>query len=203
MVINGYTDVLTLATFIGVDDADLDTELTAAINAASRQIDAHCGRRFWQDSEVKTRQFYADDYYCVDVDDISTTTGLVVKIDTGDDGTFSTTLTETTDFILHPLNAADETPVWPYDSIVMTDTYTFPMNSRRPGVQVTAQFGWPAIPDDVTQACLIQSKNLYKAASGTFSGFQLSSEAGIVMRTPGLDGVAAALLERYRKGLVG
>lgn len=203
-IVNGYATLPDLAAELGIQDADDDTRLDAAINAASRQIDAHTGRRFWQDATVKIREYHADDYYYAEVDDISTTTGLVVKIDTGDDGTFATTLTETTDFILHPLNAADETPVWPYDRIVLTDTHVFPVKtSRRPGLQVTARFGWPAVPDEVRQACLIQAKNLYKATSGTFSGFQLSNEAGIVMRTPGLDAVALALLERFRKVLAG
>lgn len=203
-ITNGYTTLDAVLAELGISDADDDVRIDAAINAASRQIDAHCGRRFWQDSEVKVREYHADDAYHVEVDDISTTTGLIVAIDEADDGTFSTTLTSGTDFVLHPLNAADEVPVRPYDVIVMTDTYTFPMSSsRRPGVRVTAKFGWPAVPDDVAQACLIQAKNIYKASSGTFSGFQLSNETGIVMRTPGMDYVAAALLAPYRKVVVG
>jgi hypothetical protein len=44
-VTNGYTDVALLASFLDINDGDEDVELEAAINAASRQIDAHCGRR--------------------------------------------------------------------------------------------------------------------------------------------------------------
>jgi hypothetical protein len=153
---------------------------------------------------VADRQYRPVDYRCIAVDDISTTTGLVVKLDEDDDGVFETTLTITTDFILEPFNAADEVPVWPYDAIRLVSGYNYPcLASGRPSVQVSAKFGWPAVPDDIAEACRIQAKNLYKATSGAFQGFQVSAETGAVMRTPGLDYVAMALLEQYRKGWVG
>ena len=97
---------------IGAADTSYDTKLELALNAASRQIDGYCGgRRFWQDSTVVTRQFFADDSLTCMVDDISTTTGLVVAVDNDDDGTFETTLTINTDFIVLPLNAEDKYPV--------------------------------------------------------------------------------------------
>jgi hypothetical protein len=205
-ITNGYASQAALKAELHVSDSDDDARFDAAINAASRQIDAHCGRRFWQDGSVVAREFYSDDYRTVCPGDISTKTGLIVKVDTGDDGQFATTLTINTHFLVRPFNAADEVPVWPYTDIVLTDATTAYFTrhaSGRPNVQITAKFGWPAVPDDVTQACLIQAKNLYKATSGTFSGFQLSVEAGAVMRTPGMDMVAVALLEPYRKGWVG
>jgi hypothetical protein len=201
-ITNGYASLAALKAELTIQDSDDDIRLEAAINAASRQIDGWCGRRFWQDGSVVAREFYPDDYRTVCPGDISTKTGLVVKVDTGDDGLFATTLTIDTHFLVRPLNAADEVPVWPYTEIVLTDdtsTWFVQSGSGRPNVQVTAKFGWPAVPDDVTQACLIQAKNLYKATSGTYSGFQLSVDAGAVMRTPGMDGVAGMLLERYRK----
>lgn len=200
---NCYATLGELAEVLGIDDSDDDARMINAINAASRQVDAHTGRRFWQDSVVATRKYHADDDYFVEVDDISTTTGLMVKIDSTADGTFATTLTISTDFELGPLNAAAEVPVRPYETITAVGTYLFPMVNRRPGVSVTAQFGWPAVPDDVSQACLVQAKNLYKAPAGTLAGYQMSSGDGIVTRIPGLDGVAVALLENYRKVRVG
>jgi hypothetical protein len=201
-ITNGYASAAALKAELHITDSDSDVAVDAAINAASRQIDGWCGRRFWQDGSVVAREFYADDYRTVCPGDISTATGLIVKVDTGDDGTFATTLTVNTHFLLRPLNAADEVPVWPYTEILLTDdtsAWFVQSASGRPNVQITAKYGWPAVPDDVTQACLIQAKNLFKATSGTFSGFQLSVDAGAVMRTPGMDGVAAMLLERYRK----
>jgi hypothetical protein len=142
---------------------DWNDRLERAGNAAARQIDAHCGRRFWQDGTVVAREFYADSAYECCVDDISTTTGLIVKTDTAGDGTFATTLTIGTDFIVQPSNAADRTPVWPYTELVIpaSSTSYFPECGRRPGVQVTAKFGWPAVPDDVAMAWLLRAGNLF------------------------------------------
>ena len=201
-ITNGYVNLRYLAEELGILDQNDDPRLVAAVNAASRQIDRHCGRRFWQDADVVTRTYAATDRQALYVDDISTDTGLVVKIDEADDGAYSTTLTKDTDFVLYPLNAHLETPVRPFEEITIVDNYTWPMN-RRPGAQITARFGWPAIPDDVATACMIQAKNLYKVTgSGMFGSTQMSVD-GIPMRIPGLDYVAKTLLEPFRKMVVG
>lgn len=139
------------------------TLVELCIAAASRNIDRFCGRRFWQDSTVVTREYHADSDSVVFVDDISTSTGLVVKTDTADDGTFATTLTITTDFLLYPLNAADEVPVKPWTELRIAggSGYWFPVEDGRPGVRVTAKFGWPAVPDDVKLATIFQAQMLY------------------------------------------
>lgn len=182
---------------IRVDDIS-DEEIHArALNAASRQIDSYCARRFWQDSTVVDRKFRADDGECVWVDDISTSTGLVVRIDDGDDGTFASTLTIDTHFVLEPLNAAVETPAWPYTRIVIVDGAGgyFP-TGRRPGVQVTAKFGWPAIPDDVKKACIHQAGFLYKAGSATLGAAQFGNDGGAFF-VADWHRTARALLEPY------
>lgn len=207
-ITNGYTSLAALKSELSITDTNDDVRLERAISAASRQIDGRCGRRFWQDGSTVARTFTADNTGCLELggrDDISTTTGLVVKVDYDGDGTFETTLTINTDFIVTPVNAASDTPVWPYTGLQITPTTSayLPTNLGRPGVQITAKWGWPAVPDDITQACLIQAKNLYKATSGTFSGFQLSVDAGVVMRTPGFDAVAAALCEPFVTGWCG
>ena len=202
-ITNGYTDRATLKLFLNPGtttwSTNEETKLDAAVNAASRMIDGHCGRRFWQDATVKTRQYRADDSYCCYVDDISTTTGLIVSVDSADNGfvSGSTTLTETTDFLLEPLNAADESPVWPYTRIVLTTSSTayFPVGYR-PGVQVVAKFGWPAIPDDVAQACLIQAAQLYKSSDAVFGAVQLGDGFATRIRAQ-MHPIADGLLERF------
>ena len=140
-ITNGYCTLAELKPELRIPTADTDDDsrLEVAIAAASRQIDAHCGRFFWRDASVHTREFYANDYRRCEVDDISTTTGLIVQVDDDDDGVFETTLTLSTDFILRPLNAFDRHPVWPYDELVLVDAINgnFPMSSSgRPGVRV-------------------------------------------------------------------
>lgn len=202
-ITNGYCTNAQLAATLGPVDADDNDRIDLAINAASRQIDAHCGRPhgFWQDSTVKVRTYHAvEDYELFVVDDISTATGLIVKLDTDDDGQFATTLTSGTDFTLLPLNAAAETPVRPYDRVLLiTGSYAFPRSSsRRAGVQITAKFGWPAVPDDVTKACMIQARNLFKSEDASWTGFTFGPD-GQALRVPAFDTMCRALLEPFRR----
>lgn len=128
---------------------------------------------------------------------ISSTTGLIVKIDADADGTFETTLTISTDFLVAPLNAADNTPVWPYTEILAVSNYTLPVHtSGRPGVQVTATFGWPAVPDDITQACILLSHDLFKSKDAPF-GVAGVNDFGALRVTQ--NRTIAMLLDPYRK----
>jgi hypothetical protein len=201
-ITNGYCSLAQLKAEmrIGTSDTADDTRLELSIAAASRQIDAHTGRRFWQDSALKMREFYADDPLTCFTDDISTTDGLIVQADEAEDGTYSETLTLNTNFILLPVNAADNVPAHPFTQlrIVNTDNYSgFPWRVLRPGVRVTAKFGWPAIPDDITKAALIQSSQLFKASDAVFGAAQFG-EAGVALRVQArLNPMAEALLETY------
>lgn len=198
---NAYVTLDAVKDELGRADVSNDARIESAINSASRQIDDYTGRRFWQDSTVVTREFYADDYNELvstveQVMDISTATGLVVKLDTADAGTFTTTLTVNTHFILTPPNATDEGE--PYTGIRLIDSlYSLPMSSSgRPGVQVTAKFGWASVPDPVVQACLIQSVLLYKATDAAMGGLTFGDGAFMRVRG-GLNPIAQSLVERY------
>lgn len=201
-ITNGYTTLALVAGELGVTTPGIyDSRIEQAIEAASRQIDDYTGRKFWQDGSVVAREFYADDYselysHAGAVMDISTATGLIVKLDTADTGAFGTTLTITTHFVLTPANAADDGE--PYTGIRLVDSlYSFPMSSSgRPGVQVTAKFGWASVPEPVATACLIQSVLLYKATDAALGG--LSFGDGSFMRVRGgLNPVAQSLVDRY------
>lgn len=200
-ITNGYTTEPQLLTALGYSaGSSTDSDAIAfAVEAASRQIDAHCRRKFFQDSTVVDRQYYPRGRTRLYTDDISTTTGLVVKVDLDDDGTYETTLTINTDFIVEPVNAAAEFPVRPYTSIRLLDGTLgawSALSSGRPFVQVTAKFGWPAVPDAVERACVMQAKNVYKAPDLFWGSFQLA-EDGTPQRAPTLDPMARALLEDY------
>ena len=106
-VVNGYATLAELKTYIGFSGSGQDTNLENSINGASRQIDAITGRFFYQtSSEVKT--FTPDNVLFLQVPDISSPSGLVVKLDTTDDGSYDKTLTINTDFYLKPLDAGNQ-----------------------------------------------------------------------------------------------
>ena len=207
-VTNGYTTVDKLKAQLNVTDSRWDTALELAVNAASRQIDAHTGwvqHGFWQDGTVVARTYEPDETKCLYIPEgISTTTGLIVKVDYGDDGTYESTLTISTDFTLEPVNAAADYPVRPYTEIEIRNTSAayFPLEYY--SVQVTAKFGWPAVPAAVELACLIQAAQLYKAGDATFGVLQLTGLDGSAVRIGGsLHPQAEALLVDYSKPRVG
>lgn len=185
------------------DSQDVD-KMVAALTAASRQIEAECGgetgpRFFWQDATVTTRRYHAEDSMVCWVDDISTATGLIVKIDDTGDGTFETTLAST-DYELYPLNAAVSTPVQPwYQIVVGMGNYTFPQpGNGRPGVQVTSRFGWPGVPADIDKASLVQAVLLYKSTAA-WSGALSFDDGGYTQMRPRLHPIASMLIEPFRR----
>jgi hypothetical protein len=174
--------------------------LQRAISATSRAIDRHTGRRFWQDTAVQAKVYRPDDAYEAEVDDISTTTGLVVETDTTGDATWATTWAST-DYQLEPLNASTESVAHAWWRIVAIDRYLFPVVARRTTLRVTARFGWSAIPDEVTEACLIRAAALFKRKEAVFgvAGFNGFGEVRIGRN----DHDVVSLLHPYVKIRVG
>lgn len=185
-ITNGYTTQALVKTRLGIGDTADDTAIDAAATAASRLIDSHCRRRFYADGAATARVFYAEQDWrgrsVVAVDDISTSTGLVVKTDTSDDATFDTTWAAS-DYQLEPLNGVvDGLEGWPYTRIVAVEARRFPMSGKRARVEVTADWGWAAVPAAVSEACLILSARLFQrkdsplgfAAGGEFEAVRLS-----------------------------
>lgn len=169
--VNAYASVAQLRTHLGDPGTALTTALLErAVNAASRAIDKHCGRRFWQDSGVATRTYFVQHpAYCF-IDDVSTRTGLVVK--TGSDGAnFPTTLTSGSDFILEPRNA-DQFASATFDAYAFWQVRmigsSLTVDPTRATLQVTARHGWSAVPAEVEAACLLKASSLFKRKDAPF-----------------------------------
>jgi len=180
-ILNGYATLVQLKNRLKITADDDDTLLEEAIESASREIDKHCGRRFYADDVVSARTYYVDEPCLARVDDFHTTTGLIVKTDSGDDGSYATTLTLTTDFILQPLNGiVDGESGWPYWKIKTFSPGILPKWTQRPGLQVTAKWGWAAVPSPVYQSCLIMATANYKLKDSAFGSVGIGEFGGIV-----------------------
>lgn len=178
--------------------AKYDDEIDVWIESASRMIDQHCGRRFWADGAATARTFYPATSRLVHIDDVHTTTGLVVKKDTSDDGTFDTTISSS-DYQLEPLNGIEAgIEGWPYTRIRLVEAVTFPTSAKRPAVEVTADWGWAAVPKAIEKACEIITAHFFvmKDAPHGVIGF---GDTGGVARTPSMPVQAMRLLDPYRK----
>lgn len=200
-ITNGYCDLPEIKQSLTINDEGDNPELELSVEVASRQIDNQCGpgRRFWQDSTVVARTYYPSEARRVFVDDISTTTGLIVKVDENDDGTFETTLTINTDFIVEPVNAAAQFPVEPYTSIRLLDgalSSFSALSSGRPSVQVTAKFGWVTVPQAIKRATILQARQVFKAIQ-TQNGLLQQTVDGSVVRMPVIDPIARLSIEPF------
>jgi hypothetical protein len=165
---NLYASLSEMKARFAITGTTLDDDLTRALGAASRDIDKVCGRRFYADTMATARIYYPSSVLGVDVDDFYSTNGLVVATDTGDDGVFETTWLSS-DYQVEPLNGiVDGEPGWPYNRVAAARSRTFPVSSYRAPVQVTARWGWAAVPAAVREATLVLASELAKLKEAPF-----------------------------------
>lgn len=145
-----YATLAELKAMRNITDTADDTLLQSRLTRASRAIDDRTGRRFWADGTATARTYRTigrtargDDGELLLVDDISTTTGLIVEVGDG------TTWTTVTNYDTEPENALVRG--WAIESL-RRDMGSW-STSRR--VRVTADWGWPAIPDPIVEATLL------------------------------------------------
>lgn len=201
-IVNGYCTLAELREHMGDAGTVLTTAVAErAIEAASRAIERWCGRKFWLDAGVTTRVYRPDDPYVAWVDDLGTSSGLIIKTDTTGDGSWATTW-DSADYQLEPLNSnvvhgSDTITPYAWWRIHAIDDKTFPVSDSAVTLQVTGQFGWSAIPTDVEQACLIKAAALYERRNSV-QGVAGFGDFGVV-RIGRQDPDVGALLAPYRK----
>lgn len=175
-----------------------DAQMEAAIETASRMIDTHAGRRFYLDATVSARSYFADSPTRVSVDDFSTLTGLIVKTDTGDNGTYDQTWASN-EYFAEPVNGVvDGVAGQPFYIITATVPKLFPISGRRPRIQVTAKWGWASVPKPIKQATLIQAARIYRRAQ-TPEGYAAGESFGAIRVSTKLDPDVQMLVAPYRR----
>jgi hypothetical protein len=169
-IVNGYATVGEAQAWLSAPAGDTQV-LERAIETASRAIDDLCGRRFYRDTGTSARVYGAGhisfDRRTLWVDDIATTSGLAVATDEDDDGTFETSW-PTAAWETRPVNGVvGGRSGWPVTALVAVDR-SWPSVRYRSPVRVTAQWGWPEVPTEVRQACLIAVTDLFKLREAPF-----------------------------------
>jgi hypothetical protein len=155
-----YTDLPTVKAGLGKTTADdRDDLIEAAIAAASRMIDQRCGRRFYADPTATARTFTAYDRYftigdaqSLRVADYVTADDVIVETRTSFAGTWTTV----SDWEPGPDDA--DADGMPWTEIV----YEAGWVSDSTKIRVTARWGWPSVPDAVTQAATLLAARLYR-----------------------------------------
>ena len=195
-ITNGYATLVELKTYLKIEDSMEDGLLENIVEAASRSIDRMANRRFYLDASASARAYRPADLLRVFVDDFGSTTGLVVKTSPDATGVYQTTLSISTDFIVEPVNASAKGRPWNYITIVSGESFSLPTNAR-PQVEVTARWGWPTVPDDINQATLILSADLYKRKDSIGGVLGLSELGAIRMSPLGRD--ITAMVRAYKR----
>ena len=191
----------------GLTGTQHDTTITSAVSATNAAVVRYCERSFEKVAVAsESARVYSragegawrgiESPYTAVVHDLWDTTNLVVKTDPGDDGTFATTW-DADDYQLEPLNGLDGDAYTPWWRIRAVGTRTFPCSNRRAALQVTAAWGWTAVPDDVFQGALILASRLFmrKDSPQGVAGF---GEMGVVRITRAKDPDVAMLLDPFR-----
>lgn len=193
-----YATLDELKSILGpINDTVDDDNLTRALSAASRGIDKWCKRRFYRDDIATARVFRPISSRVAIVDDFWTTDDLVIATGDGDD-TYATTW-PASDRQLEPLNGiVNGVPGWPYWLIRSRSGSTYTVGSVGDvTLQVTAKWGWAAVPVDVNQACLLLAEEIHKLKDAPFgvAGYGID---GAVMRVQNNPKIAAMLAEFRR-----
>jgi len=155
-IVNGYCTLAEVKSALRLTDNADDALLERAIESASRRIDGYCGRFFYKTASTAINIYPINEYLLRMPEDLANAT-VTIKIDTTANGTYATTLVQGVDYILEPTNAALRG--YPYVHARMVGGATFPLyvTPSFPTCQVTAQWGWNAVPSDVSQACVLLS----------------------------------------------
>ena len=185
---------------IGTADTQDDDLIDNCAGAASRLIDGYANRQFWAYGSATVRVFTAGDEFVCEIDDISST-AITLKTSTNADGTFDVTWTAS-DYQLEPVNGILDGLTVPRTRIRAVGDYLFPTLNANYGeealVQLTAIYGWPAVPEPITQAVIIQASRIFKRYDSPLgvAGF---GDLGAIRVTRALDPDVAQLVEPYRR----
>jgi hypothetical protein len=159
-----YATPAQLETRLGRAD---DGRYTNALAAATNHVNGFCRRQFNKTTTAAARTFEVVDACTAIVDDFHTVTDLVIKTDDNDDATFETTWVAA-DYELEPFGGVvDGETGWPFYWVKAVGSKRFPTSSRRKAVlQVTAQWGWAAVPPLVVEATLDEAEAIIAKEQG-------------------------------------
>jgi len=199
---NGYANrnQIKAALRIGTADTQDDELIDNCAGAASRLIDGYANRAFWVVGTATSRVFTAGSDFVCQVDDMSST-AITVKSSQQANQIFDTTWT-TSDYQLEPVNGILDGLTVPYTRIRAIGDYLWPTLNNNFGeealVQVTALWGWPAVPEPITQATIIQASRIFKRYDSPLgvAGF---GDLGVMRVSRALDPDVMQLVEPYRK----
>ena len=154
-----YASLSELKAALRITDGVDDTRLNTILTTASRFVDQYCQRDFTVASGTATRDYVPSGRWeSLPIDDA--TSIVSVQIDEDLDESYSTTL-RAIDFQPEPVNRLSADNDWVFTRLVPIEDGYWPTWEGRATVRVTATFGWPAVPDPVKVATILQAARLF------------------------------------------
>lgn len=194
---DNYATLAELKARMSIADTNDDTMLTISLGTASRGIEKFCRRQFNSAGAATARVYYPLHSGLVLVDDFHTTSGLVVKTDTDDDGVYDLTWSSI-DYQVEPLNGVqDGLTGWPYWKIRAVEYIRFDQLGKRAPVEVTANWGWAAVPSPVKESCLQLAEEVFKMKD---SPYGVAGMGDFVVRIRDNPKIAGMLTAYRREG---
>jgi len=155
-----YATTAQVKAFLRITDSVDDTEIASAITDASRAIDAATSRQFGNvAAEKRTYRAYWDAPLCrwtVTIDDLQDITGMIVTVGG----------VAVTKYTLRDPNAVKKGKAFTCLTF-NTDAEVLPTRTA-PDVDITAPWGWTAVPVAVVNACKIQAGRFHKRRDALF-----------------------------------
>lgn len=194
-ITNGYATLAELKSSLTITDTSDDALLELAITSTSRMIDDFTGRFFYANGTSQSpviRYYTPNDPWSLAVDDFVS----ISQIATDDNfnQTWST-VWATSDFMEEPKN--NSLRGWPYTRLLATGRYVWPYYLPQ-ACKITGVWGWPAVPSEVNQACIIQSSRIFVRKQSPF-GIAGTPELGTVRLSSRLDPDVEAFLRPIKR----
>jgi hypothetical protein len=155
---SNYATLAQVKAALRITDQIDDSLLNTSISAASRWIDGYTGRSFVNAAAGTATYVPTGRMDDLAIDDVTSVTS--IAIDENLDGTFSTVL-RPIDFLLLPVNGRSGGIPVPFYRVRPQEEGYWPTGYGRATVRVEGVFGWPAVPDAVREATILQASRLY------------------------------------------
>lgn len=187
-----YVEQSDMSGYLRSTIVDDEADIEAATLAAENTVNSYCQRTFTVPTAATTRTFVATDWYVLTVPDIANTTGLIVVSD-GSTISAANYQLEVSPEVTGPIGVDGRT--WPYTRIRLL-TGSWPVESDREAeVSITARWGWPAVPPEVTLATKLLARDFLLARDTSFGVVQV----GDFNRRIAANGVVETLLGPLRR----
>ncbi|MGW5578718.1 hypothetical protein [Micromonospora chokoriensis] len=164
---DSYAEVEEFKQNIKISSPALDAQIADSLALASREIEQRTSRQFNKVDTPSAKLYEIHNSSTLLVDDFHTTDGLVITV--GD-----RTLT-TADYVLEPFNGPHG---WPFYRIRARGSFRFPTYYGADLVEVTAAWGWAAVPVEIKQACLALANENLKLVREAVFGVTGTNSAG-------------------------